>query len=231
MNGPGSFSVSSLASVGVAVLISFLASLGVVGLVYWGLQGLSAWYLRKRKVGEAKCWFLPHWGCFRLVIRNIRGRHTLHFMKWRVWLRKIIPEQPGSSVKTFVDTDFSAGERIFLPTGQDIPMACFRFDDSGGNIKLLVTDKLGYVLESHDLDGYDSIMAEYHVEVRHRVLFKFKHIISRIIFMPVSKDEIKGKPVNFLRDYYLAKQKDSSETGAETQVRVYKLEEEVSVEL
>jgi len=141
----------------------------------------------------------------------------------------VIPGGAGCSVNTLVDTEIDLGERIFLPAGQDLPIICFRFDDRRSNIKLVVTDKLGNALNSYDLNDIKSIMAEYHFAVRHWLVFK--HDINRIVLMPLYKDKIKGQLVDFLRDYYLAKQKSSSKTGSESPVKVYKLEEEITVQL
>lgn len=210
-------------------IVSFIASLAVVIFIYWGVRQVSSWWLRKRAIGEAECWFLPRWNCFRLVIRNIPGHHTLHFIKWRIWLRQVTLRQAGCSVDTYVDTDIGLGERIFLPMGQDLPMTCFRFQESKGDIRLIVTDKLGTPLNAYELNNVDSIMAEYHVTVRH--WFVFRHDVNRIVLMPLAKEQIKGRPIDFLRDYYLTKQKLFAQEQLESKVRVYKLEEEITAEL
>lgn len=213
----------------VSFMVSFIASLAVVVVVYLVLQRLSSYWLQKGEVGETKCWFLPRWNCFRVVVRNIPGNHTLLFIKWRAWLRAVIPAQPGCSVKTFVDTDLDSGERIYLPAGQDLPVACFRFNDNLGKVELVLTDKLGKPVNSYALDDIDSIMLEYHAAVRH--WFVFKHDVNRIVFMPLSKEEVRGKTIDFVRDYYLAKQKTSYQNRSETQVKVFKLEEEITAQL
>lgn len=72
-------------------------------------------------------------------------------------------------------------------------------------------------------------MAEYHVTVRH--WFVFRHDVNRIVLMPLAKEQIKGRPIDFLRDYYLTKQKLFAQEQLESKVRVYKLEEEITAEL
>lgn len=210
-------------------IVSFFASLGVAFVIYWGFQWLSSHFLRKRKVGDSECWLLSRWNCFRLVVRNIPGNHALLSTKWRAWLSAIIPAQPGCSVKTFVDTDLNSGERIYLPAGVDLPLICFRFDENHGKIKLIMMDKLGNPISSYDLNGTDSIRVEYHVAVKH--WFVFKHDVNRIIFIPLSKAQIKGKLIDYVRDYYLAKQKVCISEGSETKVKVYKLGEKITTQL
>jgi len=130
---------------------------------------------------------------------------------------------------TFVDTDLDSGERIYLPTGQDLPIVCFRFEENLGKIKLIHTDKLGNIIKPYDLEGMNDIMAEYHIEVKH--WFVLKHEINRIFFVPLTKEKLKGKIIDFVRDYYLAKQKFSMKKQSEIQVRIYKLGEKFSIQI
>jgi hypothetical protein len=138
----------------------------------------SAWYARKH-VAKAECWWLPGANTFRFVIRNIPRTGNLFSIRYRAWLRTDVPSAEDISVGTLLETELSEGERLLLPGGQDLPMICFRLQDLGSSLKLLVTDKMGNPLSTQPVDDATTVlMAEF--SARARTLLLFKHDIHRL---------------------------------------------------
>jgi hypothetical protein len=119
------------------IFISFLGSVAVVLLLYF-LYWLSSRSCSRNRA-YAQCWWLPGWNCFRFVIRNMHSKVNLICVRHRAWLRATKPPITGCSVKSFVDTEITSGERILLPNEQDLPVLCFRLENNGN--RLVHTDK------------------------------------------------------------------------------------------
>lgn len=120
---------------------SVLSSLTAIAVIYL-LYIMSATHARWR-IANAGCWWLPSANAFRFVIRNIPRRTNLSAIRYRAWLRRVVPASSTMSVRTFVDTELVQGERLLLPGRQDHPVICFRMEIVGQSLKFVVTDKMG----------------------------------------------------------------------------------------
>ncbi len=178
------YSPPLLRSVGIQMrdfLISYAGSLAGVATVF-GLYLLSAYSASKGKA-YAEIWWLPGWNCFRFVIRNMHGDHPLTDIAYRAWLREVRPSGPGSSVSTFVDAELATGHRILLPTGNDYPVLCFRFETKGEKLYFVHTDKMGAPIYSYEVsEEFEKVVIEYSVKVQTWKLLK--HEIRRILVIP-----------------------------------------------
>ncbi len=181
-------------------LLSVLGSLCAIGVLYL-LYLASAWYAA-RAIATAECWWLPGAKTYRFVIRNIPRKSNLFGIRYRVWLRRILPPSEEISVETFLDSPLSDGERLLLPGGQDLPIVCFRLESSSTGLRLLVTDKMGIPTGKEEQIGEDvnRLMVEF--SARARAWGLFKHEVVRIYAVPQYRD-IEGKRCNMFRDYLL----------------------------
>lgn len=202
-------------------VLSFLGSLLAIVAVYTLYIG-SAEYCKSHRA-MAECWWLKDARSFRFVIRNMFGSSNLTGIRFRVWTRTVIPSAEGISVNTFVDIEVESGERLLLPTRQDLPLLCFRFEQSASSLALLITDKLGAVLRTLSVPpDLNYLMFEYSARTRNWYLFK--HEISRIYALPQYR-QIDGERRNIFTEYLLALQ-----SGAERRAKsVLKFAEEVTV--
>lgn len=112
------------------VLASLIGSTAMVGLLYF-FYWLA--FRRCKTEMEAECWWLLGWNCFRFVIRNIDREDSLIGIRCRAFLREIFPPRPGSSVKSFGDTEIVSSERILLPGGK-----IFQWCALGLNVRVIV---------------------------------------------------------------------------------------------
>jgi hypothetical protein len=119
----------------------------------------------------------------------MHGDHPLTDITYRAWLREVRPSRPGSSVNTFVDTELKGGHRILLPTGNDYPVLCFRFERCGEKLRFVHTDKMGQPIHSHEVtEEFEKVVVEYSVKVQTWGLLK--HEIRRILVIPsLAEDE------------------------------------------
>ena len=202
-------------------VLSALGSFFAIVMVY-ALYICSAEYCKSHKA-MAECWWLKDARSFRFVIRNMSGSTNLTDIRFRVWMRTIIPSAEGISVKTLVDAEVESGERLLLPRRQDLPLLCFRFEQADSAVALLITDKRGAVLRNFAVPSdLNYLMFEYTARTRHWYLFK--HEISRIYALPQYK-QIGGERRNVFTEYLLALQ-----SGPERQAKsVLKFAEEVTV--
>ena len=163
------------------ILFSFVGSALVLLLLYGLYWFQSKWWASKRAYAE--CWWLPGWNCFRFVIRNMHSSDNITSIEYRSWLRDRLPPKQGCSVPSLVDTELTSEKRILLPSGDDLPVCCFRFEESTGGFKFVHTDKLGQAKRAYVLSGEtDSLNIEYCLKIPH--WFLFKHEISRIFEIP-----------------------------------------------
>ncbi len=179
------------------LVTSFVGSALVVLVVYY-----SYWISNQRasRPAYAGYWWLPAWNCYRFVIRNMPHADSLISLRWRSWIRVIKLARTGSSVDTFVDTELSSGERVLLPGGQDLPVLCFRFQESGGNLQLIHTDKLGVQIGEYPLHPeVDAVKVEFYL--RSRSLFLFKHEVARSFELPHYIETSQGK-VDFFGELF-----------------------------
>jgi len=177
--------------------ISVLASLTAIALIYL-IYLASAAYAR-RYIAKAECWWLPGANTFRFVIRNIPRRGNLFAIRYRAWLRKVVPKSDQISVRTFLDTELCQGERVLLPGRQDHPVICFRFEALDKELNLIVTDKMGTPQGSLPIDDESArLMVEF--SARARTWFLFKHEISRLYALPQYRT-LKGQRHDVFREY------------------------------
>lgn len=187
-----------------SIIFSFFGSAAVLFLLYL-FYLLSSRHCSREKA-YAECWWLPGWNCFRFVIRNMHSKDQLSSVKYRAWLRDIEPATENCSVRTFLDRDIVLGERILLPSGDDLPVLCFRFEKEGNNVKLVHTDKLGNPQKVYAISSsVDSLKVEYYLKVRS--WFLFKHEISRIFEIPHYLT-VKQKEVNVFEHLLTTQQKN-----------------------
>jgi hypothetical protein len=166
---------------------SVLSSLTAIAMIYL-LYIMSATYARRR-IANAECWWLPGVGAFRFVVRNIPRRANLSGIRYRAWLRGVVPASDTVSVKTFVDTELVQGERLLLPGRQDHPVICFRLEMLGQILNFVVTDKMGGPEKSLPIDDEGvSLMIEF--SVRARTWFLFKHEITRLYSIPRFRERL-----------------------------------------
>jgi hypothetical protein len=186
------------------LLLGVLASALVVAALYFGYWFSYKHYSEQRAYAE--CWWLSRWNCYRLVIRNMHDKGNLTAVQYRSWIRRIVPAEPGSSVNTLVDNELSCGERIILPSGQDLPVLCFRFEQRHGTLVFVQTDKQGSSIQEFELeDDVEAIIAEYTVKIHS--WFLFKHEIVRMFDIPHTLD-IDGEQTDLFKDFLLLRQQE-----------------------
>jgi hypothetical protein len=166
-----------------SVLASLVAAAIFALLVYW-VYVRSASQLKRRRLFAKDLWWLPGWNCWRFVVRNMEGKTNLREIEYQCWLREILPANAGSSVKSFRDTELTAGRRILLPGGQDLPVLCFRFAERDGNLLLAHTDKFGVPLGEFELTGGSEweLKAEYFLEIDSSM--RIPHRVRRLLTIP-----------------------------------------------
>jgi hypothetical protein len=161
-------------------VISFFASAAVVAFLY-SLYWCA--FRRSSTEREVKGWWLPGWSCYRVVVRNMDREDSLIGIKSRAFLREVLPRKPGSSVKTFLDTEIASGERILLPGGQDFPAVCFRFEREGENLRFIHTDKMGKLIKGYEIGPeVEALTIEYYFKIKMWFLFKIE--AARIYQIP-----------------------------------------------
>jgi hypothetical protein len=182
-------------------VLSMMPSLAAIGVLYL-LYVASALYAGKR-IGKAECWWLPGANTFRLVIRNLPRNAHLSSIRFRAWLREVAPASEGMSVRTFIDSELTQGERLLLPEREDQPLICFRLEPDGEALKLVVTDKLGNPIESRPIDDV-RLMVEF--SLRTRNWFLFKHDIARAYSIPRYRLLSNGERTDVFREEILPTQ-------------------------
>jgi len=179
-------------------VFSVLASLCAIGILY--LLYLASAKRAAATIATAECWWLPAVNTYRFVIRNIPRHANLFGIRYRAWVRRILPPSEGISVATFQDTHLWDGERLLLPGHEDLPVFCFRLQPSGDALKLVVTDKMGVPAgrEEEIAEDVECLMVEF--SVRARTWGLFKHEITRLYAVPQYR-ELEGQRRNvFMED-------------------------------
>lgn len=165
------------------VLASLVAA-AIVALLVYRVYVRSASHLKRHRLFAKDLWWLPGWNCWRFVVRNMEGKANLREIEYQCWLREIVPAKAGSSVKSFRDTELTAGRRILLPGGQDLPVLCFRFAERDGNLLLAHTDKFGVLLGEFELTGGSKweLKVEYFLETDSSM--HLPHRVRRVLTIP-----------------------------------------------
>lgn len=138
--------------------------------------------LRAKLKNEAKCelWFLSDY-CFRLVVRGIPAKKILSNLNFIVTIRKVIKPSKGSPVRTLVDDIVEVGSTLFLFPGTDKVLLCFRIESNGGEMALVITNKLGDELRRYTFESFDYIACDYLVTVKY--LFHFNVSIGKRVII------------------------------------------------
>ena len=127
-----------------------------------------------RRYGNPELWYLPAYG-FRLVIRNLPSKRKLYDIKYRSFLRKIIPRTSGASVSTYIDSELTNTEDFFLFPGTDQVILAFRLGrDSEQNAFFIHTDKLGKEVSRSLLNDFELLIADYVATIDNLFHFDFK---------------------------------------------------------
>ena len=150
---------------------------------------------------------------------------SLTSLRYRSWIRSVVPSGPESSVNTFVDQELSNGDRIILPSGQDLPVLCFRFENRNGDIVFCHTDKQGNLSREIQVDQeVEGIFVEYSAKIQS--WFLFKHEIVRMFMVP-HELTIKGTKQDLFKDYLIPLQAEE-EARVKT---VFQTAQEVTVSI
>ena len=127
-----------------------------------------------RKEGNPELWYLPRYG-FRLVIRNLPGRHTLSEIRNRALTRKLIPAGAGATVATIQDEIIIEREDFFLFAGTDQILINFQLrGEDVEELMFVMTDKLGNELKSAHLGSFDRLVCDYTATVNNTFNFNVK---------------------------------------------------------
>jgi hypothetical protein len=115
-----------------------------------------------RREGLPRLGYLPEYG-FRLVIRNIPRRRFLKDIKYKVFLRSLVPPSKGSTAHTFYDIDVLCREDFFVFPNSDQTMLSFQLRGiEEENIALVITDKLGNKIQNEiPLKNFEKLICDY----------------------------------------------------------------------
>lgn len=124
--------------------------------------------------GRPELWYLPKYG-FRLVIRNLPRKKTLKDIRYRVFIRRIIPASEGSSVATFDDEHLFACDDFFLFQGTDQTLLSFNLKgEHDEKVNFVQTDKLGRELRDIRLKDFDCLICDYSATIQNFFNFNIK---------------------------------------------------------
>jgi hypothetical protein len=116
-----------------------------------------------RREGLPELWYLPDYG-FRVVIRNLPRKRTLTDVKYRAFVRRLVPPSGGASVATLDDKLLLSRTDFFVFPGVDETILCFRLEAPGDEItavNLVQTNKLGEPVGSIPLNEMDRLICDY----------------------------------------------------------------------
>lgn len=128
-----------------------------------------------RREGLPRLGYLPEYG-FRLVIRNITRRRFLKDIKYKVFLRSLVPPSRGSTAYTFYDVDILCREEFFVFPNSDQTMLSFQLNGTGEeNIAFVVTDKLGNkVQDGIPIKSFEELICDYSATIDNFFNFDIK---------------------------------------------------------
>ncbi|WP_088243087.1 hypothetical protein [Calothrix rhizosoleniae] len=115
-----------------------------------------------RREGLPRLGYLPEYG-FRLVIRNIPRKRFLKDIKYKVFLRSLVPPSRGSTAYTFYDIEIIRQEEFFVFPNSDQTMLNFQLHGTEEeNIAFVVTDKLGKKVQDRiSIKNFDKLICDY----------------------------------------------------------------------
>lgn len=119
-----------------------------------------------RREGLPRLGYLPEYG-FRLAIRNIPRRRFFKDVRYKVFIRSLIPPSKGSTVYTFYDIDILCREEVFVFSNSDQTMLSFQLHGTDEeNITFVVTDKLGNNVQNEiPIKRFDKLICDYSATV------------------------------------------------------------------
>jgi len=127
-----------------------------------------------RREGAPELWYLPNYG-FRLVIRNLPGRHALSEIKQRAFLRTIVAPNRGASVTTLQDDLLVEREDFFVFPGTDQILLCFQLQgDVPDSLFFVLTDKLGVEKARFPLSSFQKVICDYTATLNNSLNFNVK---------------------------------------------------------
>jgi len=97
------------------------------------------------------------------VIRNIPRRRFLKDIKYKVFLRSLVPPSRGSTAYTFYDIEILCKEEFFVFPNSDQTMLSFQLHGTEEeNIAFVVTDKLGNkVGDGMPIKSFEKLICDY----------------------------------------------------------------------
>ena len=120
-----------------------------------------------RRIGYPKLGYVPSYG-FRLAIKNTDRKRRFRDIKYKVFIRKLIPPSDGSSLYTFYDVEVLCREELFLFPNSDQVMLSFQLKGSQEEkISFIVTDKIGNQIQNSVLvNTFDKIICGYSAAIQ-----------------------------------------------------------------
>ena len=153
-----------------------------------------------RRVGYPKLGYVPSYG-FRLAIKNTDRKRRFRDIKYKVFIRKLIPPSDGSSLYTFHDVEVLCREELFLFPNSDQVMLSFQLKALEEDISLIVTDKVGNQLQDAvSIKSFDKIICDYSAAIQNFLDFDIQ-VEKRVVIESGSLikmwEEIQTPPKNF----------------------------------
>ncbi|MBD2057800.1 hypothetical protein H6F88_17535 [Oculatella sp. FACHB-28] len=159
----------------VSQLIALITFFAFPAIQYILLKRLS------QREGYPKLGYIPGYG-FRLVIKNIERKRRFRDIKYKIFIRKLIPPSDGSTVYTFSDQEILSGEELFLFPNSDQTMLCFQLKGrSEDNVTLVLTDKIGKpIQDAISIESFDKIICDYSAAIQNFLNFDIQ-IEKRVV--------------------------------------------------
>jgi len=133
-----------------------------------------------RREGLPRRGYLPEYG-FRLVIRNIPRRRFLKDIKYKVFLRSLVPPSKGSTAYTFYDIEILCKEEFFVFPNSDQTMLSFQLHETEEDIAFVVTDKLGNKIQDGiPIKNFEKLICDYSATIDNFFNFDVK-VEKRIV--------------------------------------------------
>jgi len=133
-----------------------------------------------RREGLPRLGYLPEYG-FRLVIRNIPRRRFLKDIKYKVFLRSLVPPSKGSTAYTFYDIEILCKEEFFVFLNSDQTMLSFQLHETEEDIAFVVTDKLGNKIQDGiPIKNFEKLICDYSATIDNFFNFDVK-VEKRIV--------------------------------------------------
>jgi len=152
----------------VSLLLALIAFFIFPAIQYVSLKSFS------KNEGRPELWYLPKYG-FRLVIRNLPRKKTLKDIRYKGFIRRIIPASRGCSVDTFDDEHLFACDDFFLFPGTDQTLLSFNLKgEHDEEVNFVQTDKLGRELRDIRLKDFDCLICDYSATIQNFFNFNIK---------------------------------------------------------